>query len=120
MEEGRVKGQEGAAVLAPPTPSSSIPSAGQTLQAGGTQANVSEGFALNPVSLYSLPSVFPLLWEPGGKAASVIAPVNRSAEEVMLELSLRPVLVGREGHPCRREHKGSGRKRLVCLGKSRH
>lgn len=27
-----------------------------------------EAFALNPVSLYSLPSVFPLLWEPGGKA----------------------------------------------------
>lgn len=28
-----------------------------------------------------------------------IAPVNQSAEEVMLELNLGPVLVGREGHP---------------------
>ena len=60
-KKAELKDRKGPLFSPPATPASSIPSAGQTLQAGGTQANVSEGFALNPVSLYSLPSVFPLL-----------------------------------------------------------
>lgn len=71
-KKAELKDRRGSLFLPTPhPPTSSIPSAGQTLQAGGTLANVSEGFALNPVSLSSLPSIFPRLWEPGGKATSL-------------------------------------------------